>query len=74
MFTSQRLGVLMIGYLVATTSLLAQGNAAPPPPPTSVEAPSPAQVDPNAAPKAVDPRAYEIGAEDILKIQVWQQP
>jgi len=31
-------------------------------------------LDPNAAPKAVDPRSYEIGAEDILKIQVWQQP
>ncbi|MEO8100832.1 MAG: polysaccharide biosynthesis/export family protein [Acidobacteriota bacterium] len=33
---------------------------------------SPAAIDPNSAPKAVDNRTYEIGVQDVLRIEVYQ--
>jgi polysaccharide export outer membrane protein len=54
--------------------VLAQGNATPPAPAKVVAAPSAAQLDAAAAPQPIDPRVYEIGPEDVLKILVWQQP
>ena len=76
MFDLRRLGVLMASVTLAGASLWAQNSPppAPPPSPAKIEAPSAAQVDPNSAPAAVDPRAYEIGAEDFLKVFVWQSP
>ena len=72
MFDLRRLGVLLAGLLLAGSSLLAQKNQAPPPASAKVEAPSTTQLDPNGVAQAIDPRIYEIGAEDIIKIVVWQ--
>ncbi len=72
MFNSKRLDVLMAGLLLATASVFAQNAPAPPPANSKVEAPSAEKLDPNAVAQAVDPRSYEIGAEDILRIVVWQ--
>jgi polysaccharide export outer membrane protein len=38
----------------------------------TVESPSAAKLDPSGVAQPLDPRVYEIGAEDILKIVVWQ--
>jgi polysaccharide biosynthesis/export protein len=63
----------MAGLVLGGASMLAQTQPVPPPPaPSKVEAPSAAALDPTAVAQAVDPRSYEIGAEDILKIVVWQ--
>jgi len=74
MFHPTRLDVLMTGLLLASVSLLAQNTppVAPPAAPSKVEAPSTVQSDLNSVAQPVDPRAYEIGAEDILRIIVWQ--
>lgn len=37
-----------------------------------VDAPSAEKLDPNGVAQPVDPRVYEIGAEDVLRIVVWQ--
>lgn len=69
----RKLGVL-IAVAGALAPLLPAQNSAPPAPaqPVKVEAPSAAQVAPTAAPLAVDHRAYMIGPQDILRIEVWQ--
>lgn len=76
MFELKRLGVLLSGLCLIAVGALAQNNRnpqQPAPAPAKVEAPSAAQLDPNALPPPVDTRSYEIGAEDIIKIQVWGQ-
>ena len=75
MLTSQRLGVLLTTLVLTSLGLLGQSqpnNAAQAPKPVTVESPSSAKIDPNAAPMAVNHKIYEIGAQDILKIEVWQ--
>jgi polysaccharide export outer membrane protein len=72
MFDLRRLGVFMAGLLLAGSSLLAQKDQAPAPSSGKVEAPSTTLLDPNGVAQAIDPRVYEIGAEDIIKIVVWQ--
>ncbi len=75
MLISRRLGVLVTTLVLTSLSLFGQNqqnNAAQAPKPLTVEAPSSARVDPNAAPVAVNHKIYEIGAQDILKIEVWQ--
>jgi polysaccharide export outer membrane protein len=74
MFNSQRLAVLVAGVIAAGVALQAQSSppSTQPPGPAKVEAPSASQLDPNGVAQAVDPRVYEIGAEDILRIVVWQ--
>jgi polysaccharide export outer membrane protein len=70
-----KLGVLTSGLLLMAAGL--SGQNAPPPGsggsqvPAAVEAPS-ARSDNAALPKAVDIKSYEIGANDILRIEVWQ--
>ena len=74
MFQPTKLAVLMIGLVVASPWMLAQSTPAAPtplPPAEKVESPT-AAADPNGAPQPVDPRSFEIGAEDVLKILVWQ--
>ena len=72
MFEKKRLGVLLTACVLACTSLVAQNASNTPPPAVKVEAPSTAQLDPNGVAQPIDPRIYEIGAEDILRIVVWQ--
>ncbi|MEO5923340.1 MAG: polysaccharide biosynthesis/export family protein [Bryobacteraceae bacterium] len=72
MFNPKRLDVLMAGLLLLSASLFAQSTPALPPANSKVEAPSAEKLDPNSVAQAVDPRSYEIGAEDILRIVVWQ--
>jgi polysaccharide export outer membrane protein len=72
MFNPKRLDVLMAGLILMGASLLAQSTPPQPPANSKVEAPSATQLDPNGVAQPVDPRSYEIGAEDILKIMVWQ--
>ncbi len=73
MFHPMRLYVLLSGLLLAGPSILAQSApAANAPASSKVEAPTAATLDPNGVAQAVDPRSYEIGAEDILRIVVWQ--
>ena len=75
MFHLTRLYVLLAGLLLTGLTLAAQSAQQQPPavPPSSkVEAPSATALDPNGVAQAVDPRSYEIGAEDILRIVVWQ--
>lgn len=75
MFKSYTPTVLASVFLLGAAALLAQNQpAASAPAPVKVEAPSSAQVDPNAVAQPVDPRSYEIGAEDIIRIVVWQSP
>jgi polysaccharide biosynthesis/export protein len=78
MFIPKRLDVLVTGLLLVSASLLAPSlmaqstPAAAPPANSKVEAPSAEKLDPNGVAQAIDPRSYEIGAEDILRIVVWQ--
>jgi polysaccharide export outer membrane protein len=56
-------------------SLFAQNqqNSTPSAPkPATGESPAITKLDPNAAPMGVSHKVYEIGAQDILKIEVWQ--
>lgn len=74
---AEKLGVLTSGLLVAAATLCGQ-NATPSGPagsqvPVSVEGPS-ARSDSAPLPKAVDVKSYEIGANDLLRIEVWQSP
>ena len=76
MFQQKRLRVLLSGLLFAGPALWAQnnGNAPPAAPanPAKVEAPTTEKLDPNGVAQPIDPRSYEIGAEDVLRIVVWQ--
>ena len=72
MFDKKRLVVLWTACVLACSSLVAQNPPSQPPAPAKVEAPSAAQLDPTAVAQPIDPRVYEIGAEDILRIVVWQ--
>jgi polysaccharide export outer membrane protein len=76
MLNSKRLGVLLSGLILATASVYGQNNpnvgSTPASQPVNVPAPSASQVDASATAKAVDHKAYEIGAQDILRIEVWQ--
>jgi polysaccharide export outer membrane protein len=74
MFNPKRLGVLVTGFLLAGSLLTGQDSNPQSTPAAKIEAPSPSQLDPNAVSQPIDPRSYEIGAEDILKILVWQAP
>jgi polysaccharide export outer membrane protein len=70
-----RLGVLMMGLVCLGGLTLGQNrrqDAAPPPAPAKVEAPSTVVADPNGIAQAIDPRAYVIGAEDIIRVIVFQ--
>ena len=49
------------------------GQSTPPPQPEKVEAPKPIN-SPDATAAPVDPRTYVIGAEDIIKVDVWREP
>lgn len=40
----------------------------------AVESPADAKLAPAAAPAPVDPKAYLIGAEDVISIRVWHEP
>src|SRR4051812_18701614 len=78
MFNRKRLDVLMAGLLLvglcaSVPRITAQSALIPPAAAgAKVEAPSADKIDTNGVAQAIDPRSYEIGAEDILKIQVWQ--
>ena len=75
MLKQARLGVLLTTVVLTSLSLFGQPqqNSAPAAPkPATAEAPSVAKMDPNAAPLGVNHKVYEIGAQDILKIEVWQ--
>lgn len=69
MLISHRLGVPLTALVLASVSLLGQnqpGGSAP-----KVDAPPP-KADPNGAPIGVNHKTYEIGAQDVLRIEVWQ--
>ncbi len=74
MFQKTSLGVLWTASVLVCTSAFAQNSQqqSSAPAPVKVEAPSASAVDPNAVAQAVDPRSYEIGVEDIVRIVVWQ--
>ena len=75
MWKQTRLGVLLTAMVLTSLGLYgqAQQNSAPAAPkPATAEAPAVSKVDPNAAPLGVNHKVYEIGAQDILKIEVWQ--
>jgi polysaccharide export outer membrane protein len=77
MWRPGRLGVLRgatLAIWVAWVPLWAQSAApgAGAAQPVKVEAPSSAQPLANAAPLPVDHRAYQIGPQDYLRIEVWQ--
>ncbi|MEQ1886182.1 MAG: polysaccharide biosynthesis/export family protein [Bryobacteraceae bacterium] len=67
------LKLLPLAAILLAPALFAQ-NREDPPAPVKVEAPKvvPGQV-PTAAPAAVDPHTYVVGAEDVLYIRVWRE-
>jgi polysaccharide export outer membrane protein len=74
----EKLGVLTSGLLVVAAALFGQNNVVAPPStpagsqvPVAVEGPS-ARNDGATLPKAVDVKSYEIGPNDVLRIEVWQ--
>jgi polysaccharide biosynthesis/export protein len=75
----EKLGVLTSGLLLASATLFGQNNVvAPSGPagkqqPVAVEGPS-ARNDTTLLPKAVDVKTYEIGPNDVLRIEVFQAP
>lgn len=70
-----RLGVLLFATLLPSAALFAQQNGNDPasaPQPVKVEAPSVNNIRPDSTPQPVDPRVYEIGVNDVLRIEVWR--
>ena len=57
------------------TQLTAQAPPKPPPSDRPADAPTPGKLGDNSNPIAgVDPTTFQIGAEDVLAIQVWREP
>lgn len=68
--------VAVFAFLFAVLPLAAQVQPKPADPPKQQEPEStkPAADPENAVAAPVDPKAYRIGAEDVLSIRVWREP
>jgi polysaccharide biosynthesis/export protein len=69
MLIPKRLGVLLTALVLTSLSLIGQGQTAGSA--SKVDAPPP-KADPNGAPVGVNHKTYEIGVQDVLRIEVWQ--